>query len=321
VPPGASTPQPAASGLAARVEPGLVDVYTLIGLPGGGAAAGTGIVLTPSGEVLTNNHVVEGSSSVKVTDVGNGQTYDAIVVGTDKSADVAVLQLEGASGLATVTTGDSAKVSVGDAVTAIGNAGGSGGTPTVTTGTVTALGQSIVASDAVDNSQEHLTGLLETDAVLEPGDSGGPLVDNSAKVIAIDTAASADYQFQSGPSASYAVPVDGAISIAKQIESGVASSSVHIGPSAQLGVVVGDASRRGAGAQVVTVLSGSPADQAGISPGDLITSLDGQSVDGPTALAGLVYEHRPGDVVRISWTDVAGRPHTATERLEVGPAG
>jgi S1-C subfamily serine protease len=317
-PQGPSGSPSAAPGLASRVDPSLVDVYTVLGLEGE-AAAGTGMVLTSSGEVLTNNHVVEGATSVRVTDVGNGRSYDATVVGTDKTDDIAVLHLSGASGLATVSLGDSSKLAVGDAVTAIGNAGGGGGTPSVTTGNVTALGQSIVASDQVDGSEERLRGLVQTDAALAPGDSGGPLLDNSAHVIAVDTAASSNYQFQSGTSASFAIPVNLAMSLARQIESGVSSSSVHIGPAALLGVSV-EGSTGTAGALVAGVQNGSPAKQIGIVSGDVITSLGGAPVDSPTSLSGLMAQHHPGDNVSVVWTGIDGRLHTATARLVEGPA-
>jgi S1-C subfamily serine protease len=276
------------------------------------------MVISSSGEVLTNNHVVEGATSVSVTDLGNGHTYRATVVGTDKTNDIALLRLIGASGLATVKVGNSSKVTLGEAVTAIGNAGGMGGTPTVSTGNVTALNQTITASDEVDGSAEQLSGLVQTNASLQPGDSGGPLVDNSAQVVAIDTAASAGFVFQSGLSASYAIPINQAISIARQIEAGKGSSTIHIGPNALLGVVV-QGSAFVAGAQVNNVESGSPASQAGITAGDVITSLGGQNVDSPTTLSNLMYSHHPGDSVKVGWVDSSGQRHSATVRLATGP--
>ena len=317
---GSSSPTsgaPATPGVAAKVDPGIVDVNTQLSL-GSGSAAGTGMVISSSGDVLTNNHVVEGATSVSVTDLGNGHTYRATVVGTDKTNDIALLRLIGASGLATVKVGDSSKITQGEAVTAIGNAGGTGGAPSVTTGNVTALNQTITASDEVDGSAEQLSGLVQTNASLQPGDSGGPLVDNSARVVAIDTAASAGFQFQSG-SASYAIPINQAISIASQIEAGRGSPTIHIGPNALLGVVV-QGSDFVAGAQVNYVESGSPASQAGIITGDVITSLGGQNVSSPTTLSNLMYTHHPGDSVKVGWVDSSGQQHSATVRLATGPA-
>src|SRR5216684_6537950 len=157
--------------IASKVDPGLVDVVSTLGYQNG-KAAGTGMVLTSTGEVLTNNHVIDGATSIKVTDVGNGRTYTVKVVGYDKSRDVAVLQLQGASGLQTVTLSSSSP-QTGQKVVALGNAGGKGGTPSVATGTVNSLGQTITASDQSSGNAEQLTGLIGTNAAIQPGDSGG----------------------------------------------------------------------------------------------------------------------------------------------------
>src|ERR1700722_19299228 len=182
------------SQIASRVDPAIVDVTSTLGYQDA-TAKGTGIVLTSNGEILTNNHVINGATSVSVTDIGNGKTYKATVAGYDETKDVAVLQLTGASGLATANLGDSSTVGVGNAVVALGNAEGLGGTPSVAAGTVTALDQSITASDESSGSSEQLTGLIETNAGIEPGDSGGPLVNGHGQVIGMDTAASTNYTF------------------------------------------------------------------------------------------------------------------------------
>jgi S1-C subfamily serine protease len=231
------------SQVASKVDPGLVDVVSTLGYQSG-AAAGTGMVLTSTGEVLTNNHVIDGATSIKATDVGNGRTYIAKVVGYDKSHDVAVLQLEGASGLQTVTLGSSSP-QAGQKVIALGNAGGKGGTPSVATGTVTGLGQSITASDESSGTAEQLTGLIGHNAGIQPGDSGGPLVNTYGQVIGMDTAASTSasttgFQPQDGqtsaPTQAFAIPITEAASIASQIEAGTPSSSAHLGGTAFLGV-------------------------------------------------------------------------------------
>jgi S1-C subfamily serine protease len=182
----------------AQQQTGVVDVDTVLDY-GTGEAAGTGIVLTPDGEILTNNHVVEGSTSIKVTDVTSGKTYTATVVGTDATDDVAVIRLQGASGLtpATLASTDAQNaVTTGTPVTAVGNAGGTGGTPSAAAGTVVALGQTITASDETSTADsENLAGMIEVQAGIESGDSGGPLYANGA-VIGVDTAASSS----SGPS-------------------------------------------------------------------------------------------------------------------------
>ena len=223
------------------MDPGLVDIDTTLGYQQE-EAAGTGIVLTSTGEVVTNNHVIDGATTISVTDVGNGKTYSASVVGYNRTKDIAVLQLHGASGLNTATIGNSSSVSVGEDIVGIGNAGGTGGTPSAAGGTVTALNQSITASDEGDGTSEQLTDLIQTNADIQPGDSGGSLVDTSGDVLGIDTAASAGFSFQSSGQSSgnqgYAIPINEAITIAKEIEAGTSSSTVHIGATAFLGVEV-----------------------------------------------------------------------------------
>ena len=210
------------SQIASRVDPGLVDVVSTLG-DEQATAAGTGIVLTSNGEILTNNHVIDGATSIKVTDVGNGRTYTATVVGYDATQDVAVIQLQNASGLTVASLGNSSTVQTGDSVTALGNAGGKGGTPSVASGTVTALNQSITASDEGSGNSEQLTGLIETNADIQPGDSGGSLVNSYGQVIGMDTAASSSgsqVQSQSGQTTeqAYAIPINEATSIAQQID-------------------------------------------------------------------------------------------------------
>jgi len=232
-----TTPQ-----IAAKVDPGLVDVVTTLGYQNG-KAAGTGMVLTSTGEVLTNNHVIDGATSIKATDVGNGRTYTAKVVGYDKTRDVAVLQLQNASGLQTVTL-SSAGPQAGQKVVALGNALGKGGTPSVVSGRITGLGQSITASDQGAADAERLTGMIGHNAPIQPGDSGGPLVNTAGEVIGMNTAASdssgSGLPSQSGQAQTatqaFAIPMTRASSIAGQIEAGTASSTVHIGATAFLGV-------------------------------------------------------------------------------------
>ena len=229
------------SAIASKVDPGLVDINTTLGYQDD-EAAGTGIVLTSNGVILTNNHVIDGATSVSVTDVGNGKTYTASVVGYDRTKDIAVLQLNNASGLTTATLDTSANVSVGEQVVGIGNAGGTGGTPSAAGGTVTALNQSITASDEGDGTSEQLSGLIESNADIQPGDSGGPLVNTSGQVLGMDTAASAGFSFQSNDQSSgtqgFSIPITTALGIAREIEAGDASTTVHVGETAFLGVEI-----------------------------------------------------------------------------------
>jgi S1-C subfamily serine protease len=316
------------SQIAAKVDPGLVDIVSTLGYQQA-AAAGTGQVLTSSGEVLTNNHVIEGATSIKATDIGNGRTYTAKVIGYDQSKDVAVIQLQGASGLPTVDLGNSSTAAVGQSVTALGNAGGKGGTPSQVTGKITGLNASITASDQGAGTTEQLTGLINHNAPIQPGDSGGPLVNSSGQVIGIDTAASSQMQFQStqAQTDAFAIPINEALSIARQIEAGDGSSTVHTGATAFLGVEVQSQSSAsaqgvpaGTGASVAGVLAGSAAQNAGIAAGDVITSVDGQSVTSPEALQTAMEQHHPGDRVTIGWTDQAGQAQSATVSAGTGPA-
>jgi S1-C subfamily serine protease len=309
--------------LASKVDPELVDVNTTLGYEDE-AAAGTGMVLTSTGRVLTNNHVINGATSISVIDVGNHKTYSATVVGYDLTGDVAVLQLEGASGLKTVSIGDSATVRVGSPVVALGNAGGIAGTPSVARGKVTALDQSITAVDEASGASEQLTGLIETNAPIQAGDSGGPLLDASGQVIGMSTAASTGYFFGGGTRQGYAIPSATARSLAALITTGAASDTVHIGPTAFLGVEVAAFSRGSssiAGAVVVGVWSATPAESAGLVPGDVIVSINGQSVSGPTELTTILQALRPGDTVQLGWQDAAGQSHAASVTLDTGPAG
>jgi len=323
-----------ASQIAARVDPGLVDVVSTDGLQQA-TSAGTGIVLTSNGEVLTNNHVIQGATSIKVTDIGNGRTYTATVVGYDASHDVAVLQLQNASGLTTASLGNSSSVQTGDSVVALGNAGGTGGTPSVAAGRVTALNQSITASDQASGSSEQLTGLIQTNADIQPGDSGGPLVNSYGQVIGMDTAASSGFQFQgqAGQTQAFAIPINEATSIAQQIEAGTTSATVHIGATAFLGVgfspqgsfggqggLGGQGGTGSSGATIAEAVSGSPAAKAGLTAGDVITSIGGQSVSSATDVAHALVKYHPGDSVSITWLDQSGQSHTTTVTLASGPA-
>jgi len=313
------------SATVANVEAGVVDINTSLGYQSA-SAAGTGMVITSSGEVLTNNHVIDGATRITATLVTTGKTYTAKVVGTDVTGDVALLQLEGASGLKTVPLGDSSTVSSGASVIAIGNAGGVGGAPSVVDGTVQATGQTITASDQGGTNAERLSNLIETNAPIQPGDSGGPLVDANGKVIGMDTAASSGNRFQASADVAFAIPINDAMSIIHQIESGQESSTIHLGLPGFLGVAVQDSSSLlggssgSSGATVSSVVSGSPAANAGIHAGDTITAVNGQSIGSSTDLTTQLRSHHPGDSVTVSWTDSSGSQHTATVKLITGPA-
>jgi S1-C subfamily serine protease len=248
--------------------------------------------------------------------VATGRTYAARVVGTDRTDDVAVLQLQGASGLTTVSLGDSSTLAVGDAVVGIGNALGAGGAPSAVDGVVQALDQSITANDS-NGGGEQLTGLIRTTAPLQPGDSGGPLATAAGTVVGMDTAASSSFRFQA-VGVSYAIPINTAVSIARQIEAGHASGTIHIGPAAFLGVQVQDSPT--GGALVAGVERGTPAAAAGLAGGDTIVQVGGTRIDSASTLTDVLGTHHPGDRVAVAWTDADGRDRTATVTLATGPA-
>jgi S1-C subfamily serine protease len=368
------------SQIASKVDPGLVDVISTLGYQSA-EAEGTGIVLTSNGEILTNNHVINGATSIKVIDIGNGKSYKATVVGYDDSQDVAVLQLTGASGLKTATIGDSSTVGVGDSVVGLGNAGGVGGTPSVAPGEVTALDQSVTPYDESTGISEQLSGMIESNADIQAGDSGGPLVNQFGEVIGMDTAAvSTGLPFGNGSSGSgssgsgsggegsggfggsgsgssglgdggfggsgssgdsgssssstgsttqgYSIPINTAISIAKQIEGSQASSTVHIGTTAFLGIVIGGTSsgsesgsgQETSGVEIGGTASGTPAAAAGLTAGDVITSVAGQAVSSSASIQQVLEGYHPGDKVSVDWTDASGQSHSTTVTLANGPA-
>jgi S1-C subfamily serine protease len=312
-----------ARGTASPIGTGVVVIDTNLAYQGA-QAAGTGMVLTSSGEVLTNNHVISGATTIKVVVPKTGHSYTARVVGYDRTADVALLQLQGASNLKTVSIG-SAKPAVGATVTALGNAGGSGSISSAT-GRVTGLGKSITASDDQGGS-EQLTGLIETNAGVQPGDSGGPLLNSNGQVVGMDTAASSGFGFQNVSAAdAYAIPIAKALTIAHAISSGKASAAIHVGTTAFLGIEVQSVDAAGygysgvSGVLIAGVVSGGPADSAGLAAGDVITALDGHTVSSPSAVPALVLAKKPGAKITVTYADQSGTSQTATVTLGSGPA-
>jgi S1-C subfamily serine protease len=334
-----------AAAIAKKVDPGLVDIDTELKYQGS-AEAGTGMVLSSNGEVLTNNHVIEGATSITATDIGNGKTYQATIVGYDRTHDVAVIQLENASGLSTINIGNSSLLRSGTAVVGIGNAGGNGGTPSFAGGSVQALDRSITANDESDGTAENLTGLIATNAGIEPGDSGGPLVTTDGKVVGMDTAASSGFQFQSAgaaTSSAFSIPINTATTIAGELKAGKSSTTLHVGPTAFLGVSMqpvqpggngfggfggglgtgsGSANSSISGEQVTDVFTGSPAATAGLAAGDTITSFAGVNVQHQSSdneVSTIILAKKPGDQVKVAFVDSSGNDHSTTVTLASGP--
>jgi S1-C subfamily serine protease len=320
------------SAIAAKVDPAVVDITTQLG-------AGTGMILTPTGEVLTNNHVVSGATDITARIDGKGRTYRVEVLGVDPPADVALVQLIGASGLPTVHLGTSTGLLIGDQVVAIGNALDLSGPPTVTQGIVSALGRSISANDPTGPS-EDLSGLIQTDAPINPGNSGGPLVNAAAQVIGMNTAAANGSAAQSATDIGFAIPVDTAAAIVRQIQSGRAGPAIVLGEHGLIGVEVltvaeadgpnglagtpafyysGYTAPVKSGAVVAEVGPDLPAAGAGIQVGDVIVSFAGHPVATPVQLTQLIDRYHPYDRVPLAWVDPSGRRHSGAVTLAISP--
>jgi S1-C subfamily serine protease len=293
-------------------ERGIVDVDTRFGA---GRGAGTGLVLSGAGVVLTNNHVIRGATSIRVVVPSTGRSYAARVVGYDLAADVAVLRLPGAVDLGTVRLGGSRRATVGESVTSIGNAGGQGGSPKVTSGTILALHQRVDV-DEIGLAAEHLTDMVVTDTALAPGDSGGALLDAAGEVIGMNTAGS----IEPGGGPGFAIPIANALAIVGRIDAGRASDAVHVGPTPFLGIAASaTASSTTHGVRVDRVVAASPAGHAGLRSGDVITAVDGRTVASSAALTLSLGAFSPGRSVELAWRDGSGAAHTARVRLASGP--
>ncbi len=355
---GVSTGNLNVSAVASKVDPALVDI-TSVDKYQGGESAGTGMILTSSGIVVTNNHVINGATSITATIVGTSHTYKVKILGADPTKDVALLQLEGASGLPTVKLASTGP-RLAEPVVAIGNALDLPGPPTVTQGTITALGRSVTAGDPSSGQSENLTGLIQVDAPLQPGNSGGPLLNSKGHVIGMNTAAAADSRGYTTTTTNvgFAIPTRIFSSIVTQIEQGRGSSTVQIGnvgtSKGFLGVDVesvssaekqpllgqiggfggfggyfpfgGAAGASGytppvsSGAVVAAVLSGTPAYSIGLVAGDVITSVNGTPVNTIKGLTKLLSSAKPGTTVTIGWVDPSGRSQSASVTLTTGPA-
>jgi S1-C subfamily serine protease len=338
----------------AAVEPGIVDVASNLRYLQE-TAEGTGFVIdAAAGLVLTNNHVIDGATSVTVTPVLSGKSYPARVLGYDRADDVALLQVQGVTGLKPVTLGNSSHVRVGTPVLAIGNEAGQGGSPTVAPGVISSLYRTIVATDQSSGLTETLHGMMQTNADIRPGDSGGPLADAAGRVIGIDTAAGGNTVYSG-----YAIPINQALPIARRIAAGQPGARIQLGLPAFLGVLLPDSAstdpRRQArqelrqtgtvsgsgrsctsgdttavpgsiaparsGALVDGVLCGTAAATAGLFAGDVITSIGGRAVTSPGSLTAIVSGYRPGSKAPLAWISPGGSLHTAVVTLDAGPAG
>lgn len=320
-------PRPTADDVAEAATPAVVTIWTDIpGTASGLRArgAGTGIVLTSDGLVLTNNHVVSGTSHVTATHVTSGVDHPAQILGYDRTRDIALLQLEGvddeespAAGLPTAALGDAQGLRLDQPVVAIGNAGGTGSLIT-SPGIVTAFDQTITAQDP-DGASEHLDGVIQIAADINPGDSGGPLLDMTGHVVAVNTAKSESAEAQASGGRGYAVPIEDALRVARSILSGETTDTVHVGPTAILGVHV--RTRRAeppVGAEIVSVLPRTPAATAGFEAGDVITAVNERRISGADDLSATIDRSAPGDTIDVRWVDAAGNVFTSPVTLDEG---
>lgn len=282
--------------LLAKVLPGVVSVQTR--LASGGQAAGTGMVISAGGEVLTNAHVVAGASSITVTRYGTTRELPARLVGASPGDDLALIRVEEATDLPTVRLGSSASAPVGASVVAVGNALGlSAGTPTATEGIISAEGRSVTTDEA--GRSVTLEGLLQTDAAINPGNSGGPLFDARGEVIGINTAIAGSAQ-----GIGFAIPVDHAKGLLGQLRHGGTTGA----PAAYLGIdglpltpALRDAYglTPNAGVVVAGVAAGSPAEEAGLVPGDVIVAVNGTPVSNTVELRQLVKAFKAGQRIHL----------------------
>jgi S1-C subfamily serine protease len=296
--------------LVQKVLPSVVSIDVKAG---GNEDQGTGMIISSNGMVITNNHVIalaagHANGSITVTESGTTKAQAAQLIGTDPNNDVALVQVTGASGLPTVTFGDSDKVVVGDAVVAIGNALGlAAGTPTVTQGIISALDRTVTAGSTSSSATETLSNLIQTDAAINPGNSGGPLIDSNGQVIGMNTAvAGATSDGTNAQNIGFAIPSNRIESLLPELQAGgVAATS-----PAYLGVDVATltpALRQQygftptQGAVILDVVPGSPAGQAGLAQGDVITAVDSTTITSASDLQSAIANASPGQTVTIHY--------------------
>ena len=321
----------AAAKIAAKVDASVVDITTSSSY-NSSSAAGTGIILSSNGLILTNNHVIDGATSISVRVVADNKTYTAKVLGYSITKDVALLRLVGASGLTPIAVANSSDVAKAESVVAIGNAGGVGGTPSFAPGAVVATNQKVTASDSENlTGAEKLTGMIQVAAAIVAGDSGGPLVNTKGQVIGMDTAGSSggstfeiNGEYTSNTQG-FAIPINTALSVVHTILAGASTADVHVGATPIMGIEISPTLSRyqNSGVKGVTIAglaSGTPAAKSGLVAGDVITAVNGQSVTSPTALSAVIQKLSAGDTVKVSYTTSSGVSSSVQVALIAGPA-
>jgi S1-C subfamily serine protease len=338
-----------------KVKPGLVIINDSLNYQSE-EAAGTGMVISSSGLVLTNNHVIENATSITATVLATGKTYQVKVLGYDTTSDVAAIQLQNASGLQTVPLGNSGAVKSGNSVLAMGNAEGQSEIVPAG-GQVTGINQTITASDNGADTTETLHGMIETNADIVSGDSGGALANSAGQVIGMNTAGNDvtdGYQQATG----FAIPINTALSIVDKITAGQASSTISLGYPPFLGVFTYGTSNSPAtqlqqaeqamgenpgygqqtcynnnadmpvpnsvapaksGTMIIGSICKTPADNVGMEAGDVITAVNGHAVGSPNDLLSVLSGYKPGDSVMVTWVNLSGHTTTSKLTLAAGP--
>jgi S1-C subfamily serine protease len=311
--------------IAANVAPAIVNIVSITDQ---GVGAGTGMIISSNGLVLTNHHVISGARELHLEVEANGENHDAHVVGYAIDDDVALVQIEGVSGLSTIAP--QRDVLVDDGVLVLGNAGGHGGEPKVSEGHVVALGEQITATDQTGQSAERLEDMIRIAAPVQPGQSGGAVVNADGQVVGMTTAAATNGRFRLGfgdaADEAYAIPIARALSVVDEIQGGESTDSVHVGPRAILGVEIqgqlfppsGPGSETG-GVTVSGVTADGPADGAGLTEGSTIIGIGGTPVATADDITRAMNRLEPDDRVEVTWLDPSGERTSATVRLAEGP--
>jgi putative serine protease PepD len=256
----------------------------------GGRAVGTGVIVSSDGEILTNAHVVDGATAIRVRLAGETEPTDARLVASDTGNDLALLSID-AAGLPPVSFAPTAEVGLGDEVVAIGFALDLDGEPSVTLGIVSALDRTIITEDG-----GALDGLIQTDAAISSGNSGGPLVDARGRIVGINTAVARGDVATAATNVGFAISADEVESVLDSLRS---AEDGRARAEGYLGITLDERADGGQGALVTEVQDDSPADQAGIEAGDVVISVDDSATDGRAGVIAAVRDHEPGDEIPV----------------------
>lgn len=290
------------------------SVVTISNTTAQGGDTGTGIIVSSDGEIITNNHVVEGSTDLKVRLAGATDAVKATVLSTDPGNDLALIKLVNAKGLTAATFADPASIAVGDTVVAVGYALALDGGPSVTSGIVSALNRTLTDSDGA------LDGLIQTDAAISSGNSGGPLINLNGQVIGVNTAVYNSDGQTAANNIGFAIGVAEVERVVKILRSDASSGgTTSARTQGYLGIALGDRTDGGSGAVITEVQADSPAERAGLKVKDIVTAINGTTVTGQGSLIAVIRDSAPGDKVTLT-IDRDGTKKTLTATLVARPA-